>query len=184
MAKRNMFRRGSRRGNNGDWETVVNLWGGSAALSTLAPGNANFGQVQGIVPAVAGSGVVPLGRMNIGEVEVYCSVPASTSPGAAFIGFGLFKAEWDTTNSVFTHQFPCLPTDACRDNWMQLEMKFAALLTAPTITQEGLTYHRKFNPNITLGQGEALLFVIHSSSINTITLFYNYAIRSKIRRVM
>jgi hypothetical protein len=186
VAKRNISRRRGQGGRNrGDWETRASIWGGAAAVFALGAGAFSLGLVQGIIPAATATGAVPLGRLTVHEVEIYCDVPLTTSTCNANLGFGLYPTQWDSTAGTWTGQFPLNPLDANRDNWLAFEV-CSAFFPSPgqSIVQRGVSFQRRVKVNRTFGQGEGLMFVIQNGPNSTGTVYYNYFIRSLVTKVL
>jgi hypothetical protein len=158
------------------------MWGGQVAGTpayVLAPGNINITLLYGLIPAAQVVGAPDtIGRIVISEVEIYLDIPsADSAPGYANFGMGFYRTEYSSGSGSFTTQDPCLSTDANRDNWQHLEMGTAFLPSLPSITQRGITYQRRFNCNISLGQGEGFSFVLSNSAMSQVSFFYNYFVR-------
>jgi len=181
-----MKNRGKSRRNRGDWETSVNLWGGSsAAFYNLAAGAQINQTIIGLVPAAAPPGVVPVGRLVVHELDINVDIiNAGSAGGICAYGIGVYRATYDNASTQFSQQSPLAPVDATRDNWQWLE---ASALVAPavlSIVQHGIHYHKRLVVNASLGQGEALVFVLQNDNFSQATLNYQYFIRYLVSRVI
>jgi hypothetical protein len=182
-----MRRKSSGRGrNSGDWETIQNLWGGSTYPAfALAPGNAVLQLVAGIVPAVAPIGTVPLGRMLITEIDFVVDIPmVNSSSGLVNYGVGLYPGEWSTSTTAWSTQSPLIVSDACRDNWLTLDVGCAWVSSSPTLTQHGIRIKHNVKCNLSLTQGQGVLLTIQNDATSGVPFNWQAFTRYKVRRVM
>jgi len=185
--RRNLQRRGRGSTGGGDWEAVSSQWpyipGGA-----LATGNFDRKNIIGLVPVnFTATGPFPVGRVLVHDVDITMCIVGQNNAGPAviFYGMGLYVSDYDDASGTFALQHPLQPTDACRDNWLDLKVgsiQFpgAALQTA----QMGVTHHISLKRPVVIEQGQMLQFVFDNSVSSGGGYFYTCYARVKITKVV
>jgi len=134
--------------------------------------------------AVPGVAAFP-GTQVASEVELFFDMYGNSSAGGIFgFGIGLYVAEYDRSGADFSKQDPVLPADAGRDNWIELWMK-AVYIPLQTALTSAVAIRHQFRKklNITLGDGEQLMFVVSNHANSSTSFGFTFWGRVKESRV-
>jgi hypothetical protein len=172
---------------SGDWEAAVTtagvaLWG--PTIYTVGTGAKVDHDLVAILGATAPTyGVVPPpGVAHVNQIDARFDVQGITAlAGVASIGIGLYLAQ--QAGSVFSSRDPLLATDACREDWMQLE---AMTITFPLAASYTLPWHRTLrirSRKVLVREGFALRITLSYGGTAGSSLQYTPWLRSRINRI-
>lgn len=189
MAKRRQRNRTGRiRGPKGDWEVFI-AGGGDTwpSASTLTANTTVRFQMYGLAPANQATNIIPVGSVEVHEVEAHVHVtgldPAASAGNVAYSS-GLYVAEWDDSIPGFHVEAP-YGSDMGRENWLEHRASAAFFPTAASATapirDASLSFH--FRGGVEIHQGESLYFTLSNCVPASSTITYVVFLRARATRV-
>lgn len=103
------------------------------------------------------------------------------------VGVGLYVSLYDEDSGLWAQQDPLEPSDAQRDNWLELKQHFgiatsytaASILSPASPNAYNLSFRRQLN--LMVGNGKCLFLALTTSNSNASNASFWFSVRMKVR---